>query len=360
ARPPRGRARAGSPRARALHRLRGRDAADELDPRLERALEAALIAPRPEDRVEARVALLEAATTLRLPSAREALESACTEANPTLRARAGLALAALERLERGASPTAVPGERDAPEPACPSTEALPTPAPELADPRRGVVRVVFETDAGRLVLALDPSLAPVAVTRLAALAGAHFFDGVVVHRVVPGFVVQLGCPDGDGYGGSGKLLRCETCGCRVVAESKSKTFVGTGRRVTYVYYHCTNGKGGCSKRGIREEEVERAFSEAFRSIRLPRCVSEWTLGACLRLAEEEATSTASGLAGIADRVSALERDLDRLHRMRMDGEVTAEEYKGLKERASTELERLNGEKDWEADRDTRELRLIRE
>jgi cyclophilin family peptidyl-prolyl cis-trans isomerase len=72
-------------------------------------------------------------------------------------------------------------------------------------------KLVFETDAGSLEIELDPSVAPVAATRLADLARAGFFNGVAVHRVVPGFVVQLGDPGGDGYGGAkGPPLRCET------------------------------------------------------------------------------------------------------------------------------------------------------
>jgi len=49
-----------------------------------------------------------------------------------------------------------------------------------------------------------------AATRLVALARSGFFTGIVVHRVVPGFVVQFGDRGGDGYGGSGASLRCET------------------------------------------------------------------------------------------------------------------------------------------------------
>jgi cyclophilin family peptidyl-prolyl cis-trans isomerase len=56
----------------------------------------------------------------------------------------------------------------------------------------------------------DPALAPIAATRFVALARSGFFTGVVLHRVVPGFVVQFGDRGGDGYGGAGALLRCET------------------------------------------------------------------------------------------------------------------------------------------------------
>ena len=71
-------------------------------------------------------------------------------------------------------------------------------------------RVVFETDAGTLGVPLRSRAAPVAATRFVALARSGFYTGVVVHRVVPGFVAQLGDRGGDGYGGSGDSLRCET------------------------------------------------------------------------------------------------------------------------------------------------------
>jgi cyclophilin family peptidyl-prolyl cis-trans isomerase len=69
---------------------------------------------------------------------------------------------------------------------------------------------MFETDSGPLAVRFDPALAPVSVTRFIALARSGFYTGVAVHRVVPGFVVQLGDRGGDGYGGSGSLLRDET------------------------------------------------------------------------------------------------------------------------------------------------------
>jgi peptidyl-prolyl cis-trans isomerase B (cyclophilin B) len=54
------------------------------------------------------------------------------------------------------------------------------------------------------------ALAPLTVARLTALARSDFYKGIVVHRVVPSFVVQFGDPHGDGFGGSGTLLPCET------------------------------------------------------------------------------------------------------------------------------------------------------
>ncbi len=76
---------------------------------------------------------------------------------------------------------------------------------DLAEIRR-IRSAVVTTDQGRFVVRLAPEVAPLAVSSFAALAEAGWFDGLVVHRVVPGFVVQTGDPRGDGWGGPGYVL----------------------------------------------------------------------------------------------------------------------------------------------------------
>ena len=55
---------------------------------------------------------------------------------------------------------------------------------------------------GDVVIKLRPDLAPGHVERIAALASEGFYDGVVFHRVIPGFMAQGGDPTGTGMGGS--------------------------------------------------------------------------------------------------------------------------------------------------------------
>ncbi|MGA9658226.1 MAG: peptidylprolyl isomerase [Asticcacaulis sp.] len=62
--------------------------------------------------------------------------------------------------------------------------------------------LVIETNKGRIVVELYPSLAPSNVARLLALAHTHFYDGLVFHRVIEDFMAQTGDPKGDGTGGS--------------------------------------------------------------------------------------------------------------------------------------------------------------
>lgn len=68
-----------------------------------------------------------------------------------------------------------------------------------ADPEN---TLVLETTKGRVVIALRPDLAPKHVERLKALARRGFYDGIVFHRVIDGFMAQTGCPHGTGTGGS--------------------------------------------------------------------------------------------------------------------------------------------------------------
>jgi cyclophilin family peptidyl-prolyl cis-trans isomerase len=62
--------------------------------------------------------------------------------------------------------------------------------------------IVMETSKGRVVIELRPDLAPKHVERIKQLAREGFYDGIVFHRVIDGFMAQVGCPHGTGTGGS--------------------------------------------------------------------------------------------------------------------------------------------------------------
>jgi len=70
-------------------------------------------------------------------------------------------------------------------------------------------KLVFETTKGKVVVALRPDLAPNHVARITELVQQGFYDGVVFHRVIDGFMAQTGDPTGTGSGGSGKKLKAE-------------------------------------------------------------------------------------------------------------------------------------------------------
>ncbi|MBM3601715.1 MAG: peptidylprolyl isomerase [Alphaproteobacteria bacterium] len=62
---------------------------------------------------------------------------------------------------------------------------------------------------GRVVIETRPDLAPKHVARIDELVKQGFYDGVVFHRVIPGFMAQGGDPTGTGTGGSGKKIPAE-------------------------------------------------------------------------------------------------------------------------------------------------------
>lgn len=70
---------------------------------------------------------------------------------------------------------------------------------DIQDPEN---TLILETTKGRVVIALRPDLAPAHVERIKTLAREKFYDGIVFHRVVDGFMAQVGCPNGTGTGGS--------------------------------------------------------------------------------------------------------------------------------------------------------------
>ncbi|MGH1364450.1 MAG: peptidylprolyl isomerase [Calditrichia bacterium] len=70
-------------------------------------------------------------------------------------------------------------------------------------------RVKFFTTRGDFVIELNPEAAPVNVANLVSLVKSNFYNGIYFHRIIPGFVSQVGDPRGDGWGGPGYSVPCE-------------------------------------------------------------------------------------------------------------------------------------------------------
>ena len=69
--------------------------------------------------------------------------------------------------------------------------------------------LLLDTTQGQVEIRLLPDLAPNHVARITELANSGFYDGIIFHRVIPGFMAQTGDPDGTGMGGSGQKLPAE-------------------------------------------------------------------------------------------------------------------------------------------------------
>ena len=69
--------------------------------------------------------------------------------------------------------------------------------------------LVLDTTRGQVTIELRPDVAPNHVARIKELGRDGFYNGIVFHRVIEGFMAQTGCPKGNGTGGSGKKLNQE-------------------------------------------------------------------------------------------------------------------------------------------------------
>ena len=69
--------------------------------------------------------------------------------------------------------------------------------------------LLLETTKGQVEIKLLPDLAPNHVARITELANSGFYDGIIFHRVIPGFMAQTGDPQGTDMGGSGQKLDAE-------------------------------------------------------------------------------------------------------------------------------------------------------
>ena len=82
------------------------------------------------------------------------------------------------------------------------TQQFDGPPPMCIDPQKRY-SALMETSKGSITIALDAAAAPKTVNSFVFLARYHYYDGIVFHRIIPGFVVQGGDPTESGTGGPG-------------------------------------------------------------------------------------------------------------------------------------------------------------
>ena len=69
--------------------------------------------------------------------------------------------------------------------------------------------LILNTTQGQIEIELLPDVAPNHVARISELAAEGFYDGIIFHRIISGFMAQTGDPTGTGMGGSGQKLKAE-------------------------------------------------------------------------------------------------------------------------------------------------------
>ncbi len=131
----------------------------------------------------------------------------------------------------------------------------------------------IETEKGNLVLELFASDVPRTVNNFVTLARDGFYDGLTFHRVVPGFVVQGGCPVGDGTGGPGYQFDDEITEHTHVAGALSMANSGPDTNgsqffITYTPQHHLDGKHSVFGQLIEGTDVLDSLEQGDRIIRI--------------------------------------------------------------------------------------------
>jgi cyclophilin family peptidyl-prolyl cis-trans isomerase len=173
------------------------------------ALERAFAARRGFDEAETRAAIVATLAKIARPADARVVREAMRDEDERVRRAAAAALATMTG-ESPATPPARP--RNARDGRDGRVARGAGHAPRL-DPEFGLplglrtARIV--TGEGDIVVELFGDDAPATVSNFLELARSGFYDGLRFHRVVPNFVIQGGCPRGDGWGSPGHAIRCE-------------------------------------------------------------------------------------------------------------------------------------------------------
>lgn len=122
----------------------------------------------------------------------------------------------------------------------------------------------FTTDAGVIYIKLFVEETPNTVANFATLANDGFYNGLIFHRVIPGFMAQGGCPEGIGIGGPGWSIACETDAPKQVHNrgSLSMAHAGTntgGSQFFICFVPCPHLDGHHTVFGEIEEDDKDSF-----------------------------------------------------------------------------------------------------
>ena len=79
----------------------------------------------------------------------------------------------------------------------------------MADYENPEDTLILETSKGDIAIEMNAEIAPLHVAQIKELVKSGFYDGIIFHRVIDGFMAQTGCPEGTGTGGSGKNIKAE-------------------------------------------------------------------------------------------------------------------------------------------------------
>jgi peptidyl-prolyl cis-trans isomerase B (cyclophilin B) len=103
-------------------------------------------------------------------------------------------------------------------------------------------RVKISTERGDMIVDLYDEDTPITVENFLKLVKNKFYDGLNFHRVIPNFVVQGGCPNGDGRGGPGYTIPCEVTAKRQFHDKGVLSMAHAGRNTGGSQFFICHGR----------------------------------------------------------------------------------------------------------------------
>jgi len=154
--------------------------------------------------------------------------------------------------------------------ACSGSNAPEAPAPGAAATQPVAAAEKYaklKTNFGEIVIEFRPDLAPKTVENFIALAKKGFYDGLTFHRVVQGFMMQGGCPKGDGSGGPGHTVKAEfsaekhVAGTVAMARTSDPNSAGSQFYICFAPAEFLDGQYTIFARVAKGMEVVRAVEK---------------------------------------------------------------------------------------------------
>jgi peptidyl-prolyl cis-trans isomerase B (cyclophilin B) len=107
-----------------------------------------------------------------------------------------------------------------------------------------MTKVKISTDKGDMIAELYDNETPITVNNFKDLIGKKFYDGLNFHRVIPNFVIQGGCPNGNGAGGPGYNITCEVTAPKQFHDRGVLSMAHAGRNTGgSQFFICHNRQG---------------------------------------------------------------------------------------------------------------------
>lgn len=126
-------------------------------------------------------------------------------------------------------------------------------------------------------------------------------------------------------------LKCGTCGCAIVGESKRKHYKGTGNSACYTYYHCTGAKG-CVRTSISESALFEEVASIHNQLKIDSEFVEWCRTSLRHSAEHDASTRAKSVEDLKAELGKIRARAETITTMRIDGELTSDEFLAVKEK----------------------------